>query len=453
MSNSPQGIHTLPVELLDLVFQSLWDGKRSVFAFSRVSRLWREVARPHLFASLRITFRFDFVDFDAFLRAHANIAQHLRKLQLKHVVTLWMRNGKLADRFSGVGRAQLRDLVASLPHLRELHLYRLCAMSLPNTAPDAPNPLPTHKLEKLTIDHCDALDTNFTLATLLNIVSLFASIDTLELVSLRLSTAPHDFARVIHTVSVGALVITDVFLPPQFEAGSLYHLLRKSLAPSCLRSLEIECLRSKQPELWPGNRVTDRVAREPRGLRSFGQLVEIAACYARHISLPFRVSSPVELGEDDPGAQLMLRRSVTRHVPTDVPTEHWRVLNLHACTSLTSLTLEVTVPPTHSLESPWDIPHVPLADVCIALLANIPATVQVLIIKLSGANERAAVCSARTLGLGALDAALAERYGHLERVQVTLGTVTSTVVDCLDAVTKAMPKLRTRGMLTVSPAR
>lgn len=198
-------------------------------------------------------------------------------------------------------------------------------------------------------------------------------------------------------------------------------------------------------ELWSRDRVTDRVAREPQGLRSFGRLVESAARDALHIYLPFRVSSPVGPGEDDPGAHSMLWVPVARRLLTDALAEHWRILNLHACTSLTSLTLEITVPPTRKPESSRDIPRVPLADVCIALLANMPVTVRVLTIKFWGAHEPAKIRSEKTLRLRALDAVLAERHAHLERVEV----ITYMGVDCVEALTRAMPKLRRRGVLAV----
>lgn len=119
----------------------------------------------------------------------------------------------------------------------------------------------------------------------------------------------------------------------------------------------------------------------------------------------------------------------------------------HVLPSLTSLTLEITAPPTRKPESTRDIPRVPLAEVCIVLLADIPATVRVLTIKLWGTSKPAEIKSAKTLGLRALDAALDERHTHLERVEVILDTY---MVDCLEALTRVMPtELRTRGLLAV----
>lgn len=259
MSEFQQGIHKLPVELLDLVLQSLWADKRTILACSWVSRLWHEVARPHLFAFLKIASHFDFVGFDAFLHANIDIARRLRKLQLRHAITTWMDHSKLPDGFLGVERAHLRDLVASLPRLQELHLCRLWMISSSNPAPDSPKPLPMHRLEKLTIDYCRAPDGYSSLVTVLSTVLLFASVDTVELVSLRLPIVPHDRTRILHTVNVGTLIITDIYLPPQFEASALYDPLREFLAPGCIRSLEIGCLHSHQPEL---SARTDRVARE-----------------------------------------------------------------------------------------------------------------------------------------------------------------------------------------------
>lgn len=83
-----QGIHRLPVELLDLALQCLWDSdKPTIIACSQVSRLWHEVARPYLFAFLKITSRSDFVEFLASLHAHPDTTRHVRKLELKNAQT------------------------------------------------------------------------------------------------------------------------------------------------------------------------------------------------------------------------------------------------------------------------------------------------------------------------------------------------------------------------------
>ncbi|OJT15911.1 hypothetical protein TRAPUB_14193 [Trametes pubescens] len=269
LSDCQQGIHKLPVELLDFVMQSLWEDKRSILACSRVSRLWHEVAHPHLFAFLKIASQFDFVGFYAFLHANTDIAGHLRKLQLKHTITTWLNQSELPDGFPGVGRAQLRDLVASLPRLQDLHLYRLWVMSSLNPPPDVLDLLPTHSLEKLTIKNCDVPDGDLFPVTVLNIVSLFASVDPVKLVSLCLLILPPDRVRVIRPVNMGTLIITDISLLPQFEASGIYDPLRECLAPGCIRSLEIECLRSYHLDLWSRDRSgpTDRWAREPQGLR------------------------------------------------------------------------------------------------------------------------------------------------------------------------------------------
>lgn len=196
--------------------------------------------------------------------------------------------------------------------------------------------------------------------------------------------------------------------------------------------------------------MTGRVTRGPEGLRSFGRLVESAARNSKHIHFPFRVGSPIGPGEDDPGVQPIPNRPFARHVLINARTEHWRILNLHACTSLTSFTLEICVPPVRGPAGARDMPRVPLTEVCVAILANISTPLRVLTIKLWGVREQAQVKSAKTLGLRALDAALAERHTHLERVEVILDGVQSlSRLECSLALTRAMPKLRAKRVLVI----
>lgn len=107
------------------------------------------------------------------------------------------------------------------------------------------------------------------------------------------------------------------------------------------------------------------------------------------------------------------------------------------------------MPPAESTH----IPRVPLASVCIALLANMPATVRVLVLKLWGldANWQVQLANANRLGLRALDDALANgRHDHLERVEVMLDARhCAWREECEVGVGEALPKLRAKGVLAV----
>ncbi len=294
-----QGIRRLPVELLNLVLHNVWEDKRTIVACSQVSRLWHEVARPHLFAFIKIASTYEFVKFHAFLHANVDITRHVHKLHLKIASRPRTDRSQHQDNAPAVGRAQLRDLVALLPRLQELHLYDLWVLTSPNPAPDAPDPEPTRSLEKLTIEHrCTVEDLHVSPVTVLNLVSLFTSVDTLELLSMHIPDfPPFDITRLIRTVNVGTLVVRDFSLPSDFDIGVLYNALRELLSPGCLRSLQLGCLRT----FFNSRGITDSTARAPEGLRSLGRLVESAARDATRMHLPFRVSGPVGLGEDDPG--------------------------------------------------------------------------------------------------------------------------------------------------------
>lgn len=284
-----QGIHRLPVELLHLVLQCLWEDKPAILACSQVSRLWNQVAHPHLFAFLKIASSSDFVEFPASVCAHPDITRHVRKLELKNaqIRVSWTDHfAPLAD-FPEIDRTQLCDLVAPLPNLQELHLYELCLTDSPGPAPDARDDLPHRTLEKLTFSRCRArAPGRYTpLATLLNLVSIFASVGTLELVSMHLSNFLP--ARLLLPARVGTLVTKDAGLPPGSE-DELFEALRASFVPGCLRALQLGSL-------------GHAAARDPGTVRAFGELVGSAARDALHIHIPFFLTIAVKPREDDPG--------------------------------------------------------------------------------------------------------------------------------------------------------
>ncbi|OJT02990.1 hypothetical protein TRAPUB_6469 [Trametes pubescens] len=344
-SPEARGIYRLPIELLDLVLHNLREDKPTILACSQVSRLWHEVALRHLFAFLKIASRSDFVEFRTFLHANADIARHVRKLELKRAQTSFMGHYKPQDKLPAIGRAELRDLVAPLPRLQELHLHELYLIDSPTPAPTVTDDLPDRTLEKLTFERCRARapGRNTPLATILNLVSVFASVGTLELVSMR--TPSFMPSRLIRTVRVRTVVTRDISLPNN-SVTELYTALRGSLVPGYLRSLDLGC-------------AGDPTARYPG---SFGQLVHSAARRALHIHILLFMSIPLGRLEHEP--------------------RYWHKLNLHACTSLRSLALEISVPPVRPGADTMHTPHVPLARVCVALLTHIPPTVRILTLKL-----------------------------------------------------------------------
>ncbi|OJT08414.1 hypothetical protein TRAPUB_702 [Trametes pubescens] len=435
---SPQGIQSLPNELLDLILRNVWEDKPTILAASKVSHLWHEVAVPYLFAVLKIASKFDFADFHAFLQANADLACHVRMLQLKLAWTPWTRRYKLRDDLPVVGRAQLSDLVALLPRLRALHLYHLMIIDSPNPAPGAPDHLSALRLEKLTIERCSPAR-HPSLVTVLNLVSLFASVDTVKLVYLHVPYKPLDPARLIRAVPVGTFITQNVSLPSTSETSTLYNPLRECLVPGHLRSLQFGCANGRR-------------MRTVEALRSFAQLVKTAARDALRIHLPFLVAIPIGPNEHHPGAQPMLCSRAT-HIDLRAHTGYWREVNLRSCTSLRTLSFELAVPPADSKHTPHT-PHVPLAWVCIALLADVPATLRVLTIKLLGldANWKTQIENVNTLGLETLDVALAERHDHLERVELMLmldAQHCTYLEECSSALLKAMPKLHAKGVLSV----
>lgn len=137
-------------------------------------------------------------------------------------------------------------------------------------------------------------------------------------------------------------------------------------------------------------------------------------------------------------------------------TEHWRALNLGVCTSLRSLTLDILIHRSDARPAPgWmDTPHPSVDQACHALLAHIPATIRVLTLRFWRLDTRwkAEFDNATSLGLHALDATLAERFEHLERVEVMIREDLCFDMDgSSSALPEAMPELRAKGILKVVP--
>lgn len=257
-----------------------------MLACSRVSRLWREVALPHLFASLRVARSHSFDDLQDFTNTNADLARAVRKLQLtssQDQPSLFSQPVlPLLDRI-GLGR-----IVATLPRLQEIHLNMVHFVD-PSLAPGLPDiHPPTRRLKKLTIEYCCSPDDRHTLPMIFNLASIFVSIDTLVLSDFPVVSIPLDPADLIRPLNVGTIVSRRLVVG-QMGSDLLYHALHKALTPGCLRSLQLGGL----PWIWTG--------RQPAALHSFGQLVRHAAQNAHRIDIPFAVCSPVQLVEDDLG--------------------------------------------------------------------------------------------------------------------------------------------------------
>lgn len=298
--DSSRGIGQLPVELIDVILESVGEDKETILACSWVSRLWHEIFLPYLFASLKVVSKYDFLDFHGFLEMHPEIALHVRKLQLKFAYTgKWTYRLKPQDDVPIVGRTELCVLVTLLPRLQELHLYDLWLDDeSPDPAPDTPNHLSNRTLEKLTLERCSVpwpTEASPSLVAILSIISVFDFINTVELLAMQIPTPGlpvPECARPIRTLNVATLIAGDLSqVDTPLSIRVLFDPLCAFLAPGCLRSLELECF---------GAQVVHKSAAELR--LTFGELVESAARDALHIHVPFLLSLPqIGPNADPPG--------------------------------------------------------------------------------------------------------------------------------------------------------
>ncbi|KAL1946260.1 hypothetical protein VTO73DRAFT_15387 [Trametes versicolor] len=428
----------LPVEIFDGILRNIHEDKLAILACSRVSRLWREIALPYLFASIDIYREDSFDDLQDFLDTNIELARLVRRLRLtsQRDPTVHLQS----DSFPILDRTKLRNLTAALPQLEELHLYMIL---LVDSSPDAlggPDQcLPTRRLETLTIEFVNPRSSNTpqSFLTFFNTISVFTSVKTLVLTWPPIPDALLDPAHLIRTFNVDTLISRTPFIAPEERWHLLYDALRKALVPGCLRALHL------------GGRYNISAGHQPATLRSFGQLVRHAAPNALRIDIPFPARWPVRPGEDSPGAE-SCPMSTPRGMLTIARTEHWRDLNLSSCTSVTTVMHRIHL---YSIDA-----HVPLARVCIAVLANVPTSLRVFTLRVHGdATEYARGDSAERIGLRELDTALIERFERLERVEVMVfidlqhrDGVSLDLQEYALAVSKAMPRLQAKGMLQVS---
>ncbi|KAI0631056.1 hypothetical protein C8Q77DRAFT_1159769 [Trametes polyzona] len=439
---------------------ALHDDKATIITCTYVSALWRSIAHPHLFASLkynRKTGRFE--DLRDFLDAHPDIARCVRTLELvcsfRGYITDITRTGEW-DKGPNVDRALLATIVGRLPRLQELHLTNIWLVgpfddggqaveasglsAAGSTMGDVTSQPPPYRLQKLVLDWCSGPGDpgGCSLAALTDILSLFTSILYLELHWTKWAdnstqpqnVSPRALLAAAGTLQVRTLVgegLTKRISPVDLVTESLCQSFRQLLAPSCIRELR----------LVDGNGGPWTLPRS----RAFGEFVAHAATRAQHIFLPFWIGLKTEHGPDDP--------------------EHWRAFNLHTLTSLTSLALTFHFPPRESPASAGaaqrDVASSYVARVCAALLAHVPSTpgLRLLTLELRGVRTVDDVKRAQRIALGALDAAFAQspHARTLQQVEAVLAGwgKKEDLGKCTAAMRKAMPRLGgKRGLLRVS---
>ncbi|KAI0759553.1 hypothetical protein BD413DRAFT_617723 [Trametes elegans] len=419
---------TVPLDVVDVLLEhAALEDRRALAPFSLVSHAWHELARPRLFSTLTVTRKYTFDDFFDFLAEHPHLVRYIRGLKLRrgyHLARTEREPENLpesdADLLEVEPRADavfLNRFFLALPKLKELTLEGLGLVPPgTNLEPGADldaMPRGPYRLRRLVIKHFWRPWLPFGYGHALLFLALFDA-DAVEVTDNVLNDTttvpgvPHfDFRQLIRPVRVRELSLTAQprsFPGQPFDAG-LYNDLRNSLAPGCLRSLE-------------GGRVNGHDALT---MDALGALLAHAGRDFRHLGLP------INLGDGG-----------------DLPQE-WRRLGLERYTNLACLTLELGLPKPRSRYDG----DAPLGAAVMALLSHVGPSLRAITLRLQKVEEQAQIKSERTLGLGALDAMVCERFPDLDRFCLDLRGRRTYGVECILAARKIMAGLRERGILEV----
>ncbi|KAH9893515.1 hypothetical protein C8Q73DRAFT_536322 [Cubamyces lactineus] len=427
------GLDDLPLELVDLVFRhagNLRDAKQTIIACACVSRLWRKLALPHLFSSLKVVNRADFYDFSTFLTTHPDLARHIRFLTLARLRRRGMM--PMAELVIGpnISHSGLANIVARLPKLEELCLDEVFILDseIDSASPPALLTPPHFRLKKLSISSCHGRVGRMqilSLRTLFNALTILPA-DVVDLSWLTIACDAGDVTfdgvrlpaatrRSNERLHVRDLILDKISSRsgwPPTQTTRVYDVFRQYLAPRCLRSFQAQ----RRKDLL-STRLDPTFEKHNRdALRVLGDLLEYAGGEALlHLSLPFSVGGIVEHPEDDP--------------------EHWRVLRLHKLQNLGSFSLLIDKPPDRPL--PAGTPRIPLSTGCIAILTHVPTTLRSFTLVLWAQIHPGEIQYRLGLNLQALDEFFVARFSQLTEVEVVLpfnpmfGSSSAAVMDVM----------------------
>ncbi|KAI1782839.1 hypothetical protein LXA43DRAFT_386584 [Ganoderma leucocontextum] len=289
-------LNAIPPEIYYCIFELLKDDKETLSSCSCVSRHWREVSIPWLFAKVSVLSAERFTGFLEFVDTHSHLGAHIKQLGFHG----HSGPSKPPRPHPPISEDSLRTILSSavsgLPSLRSLSL---CELRLASDA-DRPSTLQPVDLEsetqsnrhlrKLSI-HCSTLDMSSWTSTLIWFLSRH-TMDTLELSRVRIpllndsnsSIALSVLDHLRHSVRIPKLVL-DVFAFPYHDTYAFLEIL---LQPGSVQAVSTSCGSSSD------------VTRIPRFMGVVGQNV-------RYLSLDvafFSVESDGPSGPDPNWAEL-----------------------------------------------------------------------------------------------------------------------------------------------------
>ncbi|KAI0323446.1 hypothetical protein GY45DRAFT_1439596 [Cubamyces sp. BRFM 1775] len=325
-----------------------------------------------------------FDDFDGFLGAHPDIASCIRELELKQVP------GELDIGFAraAVTPTTLSTLSAKLPRLQVLRLRKMWIFDAFFDSPASARPITQRpRLKALTLHDCtNGSNCALSLRTLHGILETFPA-DDVSLHYLTIANAPDANTE----TRWSQLQVRNLTLHHVHAQSPLLDILRQILTPHGLQSLR--------------TRLENTYNLSPEFLRVLSEfLIHVGGSQLRHLELPFTIGSVVDPQEDDP--------------------DHWRILQLHTCSELESITFHLHVPLRRSAaRTPRTVMTrhgVPVSALLVAFLPHLPPSLRIYTLTSIDAYSPDYVRSQTILHLKRLDNALVARFPMLEKVQIII---------------------------------
>ncbi|OSC98344.1 hypothetical protein PYCCODRAFT_1427883 [Trametes coccinea BRFM310] len=407
---------TLPLDVWHIVFENA--PKATLQACSCVSRAWREVAVPFLFASIEIIRSAgDYADTcEELLNTYPHLARHIRQLELRRE-TDW--SSKV---YPVVSRDLLATLLTRLPCLEELRLRSLWISPSQRQSSDVPT---ARRLNKLILVDCgeEGRDTS---PVDPRILLDFASTVPVNMVNIEVFTTQRQTVSPVPTPPLRLLDCHSLQLGSRWEERYRHSwdnmswvcdALRDAFAPRRLTSLSL-CF-------WI-------LGDDPMSMRALGRFLHHACSHTmQRLSFPVMINSAVASGPNNSDKA-----------------EFWRVLYLHEFTEIDTFEMSLTVVSRGTHPDSPSAPRLPLGAVCVAIFSILPPTVRKVTLTLWDVKEASQVKNKRMLNLSALDDALEARAPVLEKVRLVFRGEWY-LLEFAEAATKAMAKCKKRRMLEV----
>ncbi|KAI1783307.1 hypothetical protein LXA43DRAFT_1067786 [Ganoderma leucocontextum] len=420
-------LQNLPPELLHTIFASMEYERphASLIACSTVSRLWRDIALPYLFSTLKARRRESFADVIFFLSAHAHIAACVKRL--------WLQRGSSSFARPEVDHDTVHALLAHLPALVNLSFHTVRFVSSRPQGDIGPSGSPPAS-ESSAIRTVPPTDAGVTPKGSAHCNGPYR----LHLVILYSCTVPHDptaLFRILSLCDMDTLRATLNELPgtdsAQVDLAALHRPLRVRWLRVAVQKRPAPARTAQHP---PPLLEALRRALEPGCVRALD-----VGCHDWD-----EVESAGALLRDVGRNLTTLRLSVFWGTGKDIVPERWRSLNLSLCTKLE--TFEFSFPPFDSI-----LPD-RFGTACANIVRLLPVGMRTIVLQLPELMHEAKSDYPRTLGLREIEEAVMEdrrgRFPELTRVVLHFVDYGEDKFEAWATISsRVMPRLGREGLL------